>query len=298
MNRRHLFKTVAACAPAAVLPVGDLWAASAPGKKLPVKTKISLNAYSFNNPLRSGEMTIADMLDFAAETGFEGVDLTGYYFPGYPATPSDEYIYRVKHKAFRLGLEICGTGVKNDFTLTDPAALEAEKKLVKDWVVVASKLGAQTLRIFSGAKVPEGYTWKQIADRMVADISECALFARQNGVVLALQNHNDFLKTADDVKTIFSMIDSDCVGLMLDIGCYRSADPFAEIAQTIDFAVTWQVKEEMFVNNRAVKTDLDRLKKIIDASEYRGYLPIETLGPGDAKQKVAAMYREVKKRFG
>jgi sugar phosphate isomerase/epimerase len=212
--------------------------------------------------------------------------------------PSDEYIHRVKRKAFGLGLEICGTGVRNDFTLADPAALEAEKEHVKEWVVVASKLGAQTLRIFAGAKTPEGSTWKQTADRMAADISECALFAQQYGVVLALQNHNDFLKTADDVKTIFSMINSAQVGLMLDIGCYRSADPFAEIAQTIDLAVTWQVKEEMYMNGRPVKTDLDRLKKIIDASDYRGYLPIETLGPGDAKQKVTAMYREVKKRFG
>jgi hypothetical protein len=94
------------------------------------------------------------------------------------------------------------------------------------------------------------------------------------------------------------MIRSDHVGLMLDIGSYHSADPFAEIEQTVDLAVTWQVKEEMNVNGRPVKTDLDRLKKIIDASGYRGYLPIETLGPGDAKQKVAAMYREVEKRFG
>ena len=298
MDRRHLFKTVAACVPAAVFPFGEVLGASAPGKKLPVKTKISLNAYSFNNPLRSGEMTISDMLDFAAETGFEGVDLTGYYFPGYPTVPSDEYIYRIKRKAFRLGIEICGSGVKNDFTLTDPSALEAEKKLVKDWIVVASKLGAQTLRIFSGAGVSEGHTWKQIADRMTADILECARYAQQYGVVLALQNHNDFLGTADDVNTIMQMINSEWVGLMLDVGCYRSTDPYAEIAQTINHTVTWQVKEEVYVNNLPVKIDLDKLKKIIDASDFRGYLPIETLGPGDAKQKVTAMYREVKKRFG
>ena len=73
MDRRHLFKTVAACVPAAVFPFGEVLGASAPGKKLPVKTKISLNAYSFNNPLRSGEMTISDMLDFAAETDRKSV---------------------------------------------------------------------------------------------------------------------------------------------------------------------------------------------------------------------------------
>ena len=48
----------------------------------PENLKISLNAYSFNIPLREGKMTLGDLLDFCAQTGFEGVDITGYYFPG------------------------------------------------------------------------------------------------------------------------------------------------------------------------------------------------------------------------
>jgi sugar phosphate isomerase/epimerase len=132
---------------------------------------------------------------------------------------------------------------------------------------------------------------------MAADIRECAEYARQHGVMIAIQNHNDFIKTADHVLNLFEKINSEWVGLMLDIGSYRSANPFAEIEQTVPLAITWQVKEEMFINNQPVKTDLDRLKKIIDASTYRGYLPIETLGEGNPKEKITFMYREVKKRF-
>jgi len=80
------------------------------------KLKISLNAFSFDKPLHAGTMTISDLLDYCARIGFDGVDLTGYYFPGYPAIPTDEFIYEVKKKAYRLGLGISGTGVKNDFT--------------------------------------------------------------------------------------------------------------------------------------------------------------------------------------
>ena len=263
------------------------------------KIKICLNAYSFNQPLLAGEMTIIDMIDFCASLGLEGVDITGYYFPGYPAVPSDEYIYQIKRHAFKQGIEICGTGVRNDFTLPDASKRAAEKKLVKDWIEVASKLGAQTLRIFAGGNgAPQGYTWEQAAEWIAADIRECADYASRNGVMLALQNHNDFLKTSDEILLIFQKINSDWVKLMLDIGSYRSANPYAEIEQTVHLAITWQVKEEMFINNRPEKTDLDRLKKIIDASSYRGYLPIETLGEGDPKQKITYMYQEVKKRFG
>jgi hypothetical protein len=43
--------------------------------------KISLNAFSFDKPLRAGTMTLDDLLEYCAKTGFDGVDLTGYYFP-------------------------------------------------------------------------------------------------------------------------------------------------------------------------------------------------------------------------
>ena len=300
MERRHFLQLAAAGIPAVVFPYGKAIAGSnEPTSLLPPKVKISLNAYSFNRPLMAGDMSINDMLDFAAQTGFEGVDITGYYFPAYPAVPTDEYIYHVKRHAFKLGIEICGTGVRNDFTLPDASKRADEKKLIKEWIVVAAKLGAQTLRIFTGGRgTPEGYTWEQTADWMAADIRECGEYGKQHGVMIALQNHWDFLKTGDETVNLFKKINSEWVGLMLDIGSYRSADPFAEIAQTIPLAITWQVKEDMYINNKPVKTDLDRLKKIIDASNFRGYLPIETLGEGDPKQKIAFMFAEVKKRFG
>ena len=79
------------------------------------KFKISLNVYSFNNPLKDGEIDLFDVLDFCAEYNFDAIDPTGYYFPGYPEVPTDKYISEFKRKAFLLGLDISGTGVRNDF---------------------------------------------------------------------------------------------------------------------------------------------------------------------------------------
>ena len=52
--------------------------------------KLSLNSYSFNAPLRSGTTTLDAVVEFCAAQGFDAVDLTGYYFPGYPEVPTDE----------------------------------------------------------------------------------------------------------------------------------------------------------------------------------------------------------------
>src|SRR5688572_28969286 len=56
------------------------------------KLKMSLNAFSFNGPLMDKKMTLDELLETCAEIGFDGIDITGYYFPGYPNVPADEYL--------------------------------------------------------------------------------------------------------------------------------------------------------------------------------------------------------------
>ena len=267
-------------------------------KAAPGNLKISLNAYSFNRPLSEGEMSMEELLEFCSQTGFAAVDITAYYFPGYPEVPPDAYLYEVKRRAFRLGLDISGTGVRNDFTHADKALREESIQLVKNWVIAAEKLGAPVLRVFAGHQPHPGHSWEEVAAWMVEDLKTCVEFGKQHGVVIGIQNHNSFLKTAAQVKHILQAVDSEWFGLILDIGSYRQGDPFREISDTIDHAVSWQLKENMYVDGKEVTTDIGRLIKIIKSSDYKGYIPIETLGPGDPKKKVKALFAEVQRAMG
>ncbi len=257
--------------------------------------KISLNAFSFNEPLRNKSITLDDLLDFCALNNFDAVDLTSYYFPGYPNVPPDDYIYALKRKAFLLGLDISGTGVRNDFSNADENKRKEDIALVKKWIEVAQKLGAPVIRIFSGSQLPPGYSWEQVMTWMIKDINECVAYGRQHGVIVAIQNHNDFIKTADQAQKIIEAVNSDWFGLVLDIGSYRSGDPYKQIEQTAKYAVNWQLKENMYINEAEVKTDLNKVIELIKASGYRGYVPIETLGAGDPKIKVPLFLAEVRK---
>lgn len=262
-------------------------------KEFGYKFKTSLNVYSFNKPLSDGDIDLFDVLDFCAEHNFDAIDPTGYYFPGYPEVPSDKFMMKFKRKAFLLGLDISGTGIRNDFANPDEKSRKADIELIKKWVVASAKMGIQVLRIFSGKDSDEGYTRDQVFEWMTKDIKECCDFARDYGVIIALQNHNEFLKTADDVNRIFKMVDSEWLGLNLDIGSYRQSDPYKEIAKNIKHAVTWQVKENVWIEGEETPTDLVKLFKIIKKADYRGYLPIETLGAGDPFKKVPQMMTKI-----
>lgn len=259
------------------------------------KLRVSLNAYSFNDPLRSGKMNLDDLLDFCADNNFDAVDLTGYYFPGYPAVPEDSYIFRLKRKAHQLGLDISGTGVRNDFTNPDENKRREDIRLVKNWIECAAKLGAPVIRIFSGAEIPTGHSWDEVAAWMIKDMKECAAYGKEHGVIVAMQNHNDFIKTGEQAQKIIEAVASEWFGLVLDIGSYRTGDPYQQIEQTAKFAVNWQLKELMFLNGAEQNTDLQKVIGIIKSSGYRGYVPIETLGAGDPKVKVPVFLAEVRK---
>jgi sugar phosphate isomerase/epimerase len=261
------------------------------------KLRLSLNCYSFNTPLRSGDIDLFDVLEFCAAHNIDAIDPTGYYFPGYPEVPDNDYISRFKRQAFLLGIDISGTGLRNDFTLADPAKRKDEVLLVKKWIEAAARMGAPTLRIFVGVTNPDGFSSDQVFEWMARDISECVEYGKKYGVVLSLQNHWDYIKTADDILKIFKMVNSEWLGLNLDIGSYRH-DPYEEIKQTIHLAVTWQIKENVYVNGQVEKTDYAKLFKIIHESGYRGYLPLETLGAGDPFEKLPKMLGEVRTALG
>ncbi|MCE2771180.1 MAG: sugar phosphate isomerase/epimerase [Saprospiraceae bacterium] len=255
--------------------------------------KTSLNAYSFNEPLMNKSMSLEDLLVFASLHHFDGIDLTGYYFPGYPSVPSDEFIYQIKRKAHLLGLSISGMGIRNDFTQPNRDLRRLEVERVKNWIVVAAKMGASVLRVFSGVIIPKDYSWMDIATWMAEDFKECADFGRKYGIIIGMQNHNDFIKTAEEVHKIFGMVQHEWFGLILDIGSYRTGDPYEQIKSTIPLAVNWQIKENIFENGIEKKVDLAKLFNLIKNSTYKGFIPIETLGKGDPNIKVAAFKKEV-----
>jgi len=262
-----------------------------------VKLKLALNAYSFDKPLKAGTMTLDDVVHFCAQHRVDALDATGYYFPGYPAVPTDEYIYGLKRTAFINGVQLSGTGVRNDFAVADPAARKKDVQMVKNWVEVASKLGATVIRVFSGVKRPEGHSFDEALEWMIADFKECAAYGERHGVIIGLQQHNDFLKTADETIRVIEAVNSPWFGDILDVGSVQTNEAYAEIEKLVPYAVSWQVKENVGYQGKQGPIDLARLRAIIEKAGYRGVLPFEALGTGDPREKVASFLEKIRTAF-
>jgi sugar phosphate isomerase/epimerase len=211
--------------------------------------------------------------------------------------PSDEYIYSLKRSAFVNGVQLSGTGVRNNFAVADSAARKSDVQMVKNWIEVASKLGAPVIRVFSGTTRPEGHSFDEALEWMVADFKECAAYGEKHGVIVGLQQHNDFLKTADETIRVIEAVNSPWFGDILDVGSLRTNEPYSEIEKLVPYAVSWQVKENVGFGKQEMPIDLHRLKGIIEKSGYRGVLPFEALGAGDPRDRVAAFLDRIRAEF-
>src|SRR5690606_32719310 len=94
--------------------------------------QFSLAAYSYRDLLQRAKerLTLSDFVRDCAAMQLEGVELTSYYFPQ-PVTA--EYLVQLKGECFRLGLDVSGTAVGNDFGVPAGPAREKQIADVKKW---------------------------------------------------------------------------------------------------------------------------------------------------------------------
>lgn len=288
---RRAFLRAAALAPAAFAAASASAAYGPIARHSGSHLRTSLNAYSFlellnaNAKDKSKGIDLFGVCDFCAKAGFDAVDLTGYFFPGYPAAPADDYLFKLKRHAFNLGLDISGTGVRNDFTAADPAVRAEGVARLKTWIEVAAKLGAPAIRAFADSQQPFK-NWQQASGNAPRDtveaymaeaLRECAEHGKKFGVIVAVQNHGDFINTGAEHLSLLRRVGHDWCAALVDTGKYLTPDPYADIAVMAPYAVNWQIKETMRSTVDSPAVDLPKLVGIIRRSGYRGYIPIETL---------------------
>lgn len=258
------------------------------------RLKLSLAAYSFRQALdlKKPTMTLAEFIDYAAAQDIDAVELTAYYF----AETTPEYLAGLKSRCTRLGLDVSGTAVGNNFC--NPATLKKEMASVKEWIEHTSRLGGKTMRIFAGT-VPKGDSEDKSRDRCVAAIQEACDHAAKYGIFLALENHGGITGTADQILAIVKAVKHDYFGVNLDTGNFHTPDPYADLERVAPYAVVSQLKTEVSPSGKGTQeADLKRLVDIYRKANFRGYVALEYEAKEDAKIAVPRALAEMKKLFG
>lgn len=250
-------------------------AADAPQRVGKPLIKAGIAAFSYRRHLTGRaqpEMTMLDFVRLAAEMGWDGVELTSYYFPD-PLPPN--YLAELKRVCFIEGLQVCGASVGNVFTYPPGPARDTEVAKVKTWLRRAAALGAPVLRVFAGAPQP-GQTVDEAVRCCLECLEACLETAAEVGVVLGLENHGGIVADAEGMLRILRQVSSPWLGANLDTGNFQTADPYRDMEQVAPYAVTTHLKTEINPLGGPKKAaDIPRIVRILARAGYRGFLTLE-----------------------
>jgi sugar phosphate isomerase/epimerase len=240
--------------------------------------RLSLAGYSLRDHFsgkRQPAISLEDYVDLAAQWGFDAVEPTAYYFKD----TSPAFLARLKGRCTRLGLDVSGGAVGNNFCVADPAGLKKQIADVKAWIERYSVLGGKTIRIFAGS-VPKGDTEENARRRCIEAIQECCDHAARYGIYLALENHGGITSTPQQMLAIVREVKHEYFGVNLDTGNFHGEDPYQELAQIAPYAVVCQVKTEITRTQSGKRqppepADLQKILGILRGVGYRGYISLE-----------------------
>lgn len=272
--------------------------------------KVGLSTYSLLNALKSGEMTVLDVVQWIADNGGEHMEMVPY---GYSVEDNYELADAIREKAQSVGIALSNYSMPANFVQETESAFEEEVARVKRHVDVVHRMGVKHIRhdvtAFTLPKEKTTIAWFEASlplivkgSRMIAD------YAAQLGITTTIENHGFSVQASDRVQRVLQAVDRPNFKTTLDIGNFMCVDenpiigvmnnlPYASLIHFKDFyfrpydeppgdGVWFTTTHGNFLRGAIVghgDIPIRKIVKLIKQSGYDGYITVEFEGMEECK---------------
>jgi sugar phosphate isomerase/epimerase len=309
LNRRQLLTAAAAVPFAATALPAQETAPGLPPTRHP--NRIAISTYSFWQFRHTAYKDIEKCIDLSAEMGFDAVELLHRQMD----REDNDYLQRLKRRAFLLGMDLCGFSTHQGFLSPDKAERQKNIQHTLHCIELAYALGIPTMRVNTGRwntsknfddlmknrgiepPLPghtdeDGYPW------VIDSLTQCLKTAERCGVLLCLENHWGLGRTPEGVLRIVNAINSPWLQVLMDTGNFLE-DPYDKLEMIAPKTVYVQAKT-YYGGGLWYSLDLDyqRIAGILRKQNYRGYVALEFEGKEDVKTGIPKSLALLRKAFG
>lgn len=286
--------------------------------------KLSVSSYSFQQYIRDGRLTQLSCIAKAREMGFEGIEFTDLEpCPSPTEEAQTDYAKQLRAEAERVGIEIVAYTVGANLYRPDKKEADAEVERLKGQVRVAAALGAGIMRhdVCYWGKAPDGRvrSFDQMLPVMAENARRVAEYAGTLGVRTCSENHGYTAQDSDRVERLFSAVDHDNYGILVDIGNFACVDessvtavsrlaPYAIHAHAKDFIIRpfgLAPANAHCLTTRGMNTlvgcaigegdiPVQQCVAILRRAGYDGFLSVEYEGPGDCIEGIRKGYENLR----
>ncbi len=275
--------------------------------------KVGLYTVTFSGVWYDGPgLGLEEIFQRAKAMGYDGVEIAAKRPHANPMDLDDAARARIRAQAAALGLDIPAVAGYSNFASPIVEQRENELLVTREQIKLARDLGAPVVRVFAawrGITLREGHAtyditrrhWPQGPDATFLEqwnwvkkaLKEMADFAGEQGVTLALQNHEPLLRDHLDMLDMIREVDSPALQACLDCPLLTSqADDY--VAQAVRDTGALQVHSHFGgefeeVEGKAVQRPIRYTRrprfnypafvKALKEIGYQGYLTYEFCHP-------------------
>src|SRR6516164_7713654 len=265
-------------------------------KKKTRRNRIGVSTYSFWQFRRADLRDIEKCIDLAAQMDFDGVEILHKQMEN----EANDYLQRLKRRAFLLGLDLYGFSTHQTFLSPDKQVRQKNIDHTIRCIELAYALGIPTMRVNTGTwgtsknfdelmknkgvePPPEGHTDEEAFPWVIDALAACLKAAERCGVTMGLENHWGLGRTAKGVLRVVDAVRSPWLQVTLDTGnflenIYEQLEALAPRACLVQ-AKTYYGGGIWY----ALDLDYNRIVGILRKAGYRGYISLEFEGNENPK---------------
>ncbi len=247
--------------------------------------QISLAEWSFHRALQEGQM---EHLDFARvanrDFGIDAIEYVNVFFMDKARDPT--YLNEMKSRADGEGVRSLLIMCDREGDLGNPddvgrsRAVENHRK----WVEAAAALGCHSIRVNARSDAALGFDEQQ---KLAADgLRRLCELADPHGINVIVENHGGISSNGSWLAGVMKRVDHPRVGTLPDFGNFLiESDPKEEydrykgVEELMPYAKAVSAKSHDFdASGNEIRTDYERMLRIVLNAGYRGYIGIEYEG--------------------
>lgn len=207
--------------------------------------KLGVSTYSLSRLIRSGEMSVLDVIVWIAENGGEHVEIVPI---GYELEGNDALVQAICQKAAETGLDISNYAIGANFAVDDEDAFHKEIDRVKQHVDIAAALGVKRMRHDVASRPPAEATTAAFMNelgRLAEACRQIADYAASLGIITSVENHGYYIQASERVQALIHTVNHPNFRTTLDIGNFWCADewPIVGVRRNVGLASMVHLKD-------------------------------------------------------
>jgi sugar phosphate isomerase/epimerase len=260
--------------------------------------QIAVSMWSLHREFYSRRLDVVDFVKWAADAKADGVELLDVFWKDF-----DTEGPKVLDVLEKTNLKVGAYAVGNNFVIPDPEARAQQVKIITRGVDMAKYLNTKVVRVFAG-DLAEGIAFDAARGWIVAGLREAAAYAKEHGIILALENHGLLAGKGDQVQGLIADVGSTALKATIDTGNFLLVDEeptdavkiLAPLAGHVHFKDFRPANAEeapsypALSGKRFVGTIIDEgvvdtreILRLLQDSGYRGWLSVEFEGLEEEK---------------